>query len=71
MTPAELCSTNLLISILRVNSLNQNYNLFTSDRWIVSKGSQNISWSLDDPATIKQRIDRDFQRSGKILFWCN
>lgn len=54
-------------SILRINSLNQNYNLVTSDRWIVSKGAQNISYTYDGSGDIKQRIDRDFQRSGEMF----
>lgn len=56
----------MAFSIFRVNSLNQNFALFTSDRWLVSKGAQNISFSFEDGEDVRQRIDRYWQRSGRI-----
>ncbi|EXA32923.1 hypothetical protein FOVG_15896 [Fusarium oxysporum f. sp. pisi HDV247] len=52
--------------ILRVSTLMQNYNLFHSDRYVVSHGSQNISYSFSD--TMAQRIDRNYQLSDYFFF---
>lgn len=42
----------------------QNYNLFEPDRYIVSSGSQNVSFSFHDDG-FHQRIDRTLVASGK------
>jgi len=44
----------------------QNYHLFETDRYVVSSGLQNVSFSFQDEG-FSQRIDRSFVSSGK--FW--
>ncbi|KAJ3530450.1 hypothetical protein NM208_g9323 [Fusarium decemcellulare] len=52
--------------ILRISTMMQNYNLFHSDRYVVSHGTQNISYSFTDGFT--QRIDRNYQLSDYFAF---
>ncbi|RTE84456.1 hypothetical protein BHE90_001057 [Fusarium euwallaceae] len=52
--------------IFRVSTLMQNYNLFHEDRYVVSHGTQNISYSFKDG--FSQRIDRNYQVSDYFAF---
>ncbi|KAJ4320248.1 hypothetical protein N0V84_005946 [Fusarium piperis] len=44
----------------------QNYNLFHEDRYVVSHGTQNVSYSFEDG--LYQRIDRNYQVSDYFAF---
>ncbi|KAH6898054.1 hypothetical protein B0T10DRAFT_577522 [Thelonectria olida] len=52
--------------IFRISTLMQNYNLFHNDRYTVSSGTQNISYSFS--GEMKQRIDRNSQPSDYFTF---
>ncbi|KAM0418903.1 hypothetical protein ACHAPT_012168 [Fusarium lateritium] len=52
--------------IFRISTLMQNYNLFHEDRYVVSRGTQNISYSFKDG--FAQRIDRNYQVSEYFAF---
>lgn len=49
----------------RISTLMQNYNLFYEDRYVVSHGTQNISYYFKDG--FSQRIDRNYQVSGRNM----
>ncbi|KAL7952088.1 metallo-beta-lactamase superfamily protein [Trichoderma barbatum] len=53
--------------IFRTSTLMQNYKLFTTDRYIVNLGSQNLSFSFSDNK-FQHRIDRVFQHSDYFFF---
>ncbi|KAH8816530.1 metallo-beta-lactamase superfamily protein [Xylogone sp. PMI_703] len=53
--------------IYRSATLMQNYKLLESDRYITIAGNQNVSFSFSD-GVLRQRIDRNFQRSDYWYF---
>jgi hypothetical protein len=44
----------------------QNYNLVETDRYVAISGNQNVSFTFQN-GTLRQRIDRFWQRSGKDI----
>ncbi|KAL2693494.1 hypothetical protein Neosp_000054 [[Neocosmospora] mangrovei] len=54
------------LRIFRISTLMQNYNLFHEDRYVVSHGTQNISYSFKNG--FSQRIDRNYQVSDYFAF---
>ncbi|KAI9148732.1 hypothetical protein HJFPF1_10774 [Paramyrothecium foliicola] len=57
---------SVTFELFRVRTVSQNYNLFETDRFMVSAGSQNVSFSFHEE-TFSQRIDRTYLSSGTSL----
>ncbi|KAH7355636.1 hypothetical protein BKA66DRAFT_430002 [Pyrenochaeta sp. MPI-SDFR-AT-0127] len=53
--------------VFRVRTIMQNYHLFETDRYIISSGLQNVSFSFQDQG-FSQRIDRSFVSSDLFIF---
>lgn len=59
-------SVDSCLRLFRVRTIMQNYNLFNTDRFVVSAGSQNVSFSFHEEG-FSHRIDRTFLSSGTLF----